>query len=143
MFNIGQGGVHVPSRDAKSPIFGAICEPLHPSLASACQSSQDSILEFREHNVPQDLTMTSRIVPQILDSLGSSTLNKLHEPTPPPTKKRKRSVDEESYSAAGQLATSFIVIRVSFCHNLPSKGSLLLTLALKCRRTLRLYPMSL
>ncbi|CAG8110116.1 unnamed protein product [Penicillium olsonii] len=54
--------------------------------------------------------MNSRIVPQILDPLNSATLNKLHEPTPPPTKKRKRSTDE-AYCAAGRLATSSIVIR--------------------------------
>ncbi|CAG8169491.1 unnamed protein product [Penicillium salamii] len=55
--------------------------------------------------------MNPRIVPQILDPLNSAALNKLHEPTPPPTKKRKRSNDEGSDGAAGRLATSSIVIR--------------------------------
>ncbi|CAI7588493.1 unnamed protein product [Penicillium glandicola] len=55
--------------------------------------------------------MASRIVPNILDPLSSSALNKLHEPTPPPTKKRKRDDQEEISDAAGQLATSSIVIR--------------------------------
>ncbi|OQD90001.1 hypothetical protein PENANT_c002G02339 [Penicillium antarcticum] len=54
--------------------------------------------------------MSSRIIPNILDPLTSSALNKLHEPTPP-TLKRKRSDDGEIYNAAGQLATSSIVIR--------------------------------
>ncbi|KAJ5158730.1 DNA replication regulator Sld3 [Penicillium coprophilum] len=54
--------------------------------------------------------MASRIVPNILDPLSSSALNKLQEPTPPPIKKRKRD-DQELNDAAGQLATSSIVIR--------------------------------
>lgn len=54
--------------------------------------------------------MASRIVPNILDPLSSSALNKLHEPTPPPIKKRKRG-DQELNNTAGQLATSSIVIR--------------------------------
>ncbi|KAJ5827249.1 DNA replication regulator Sld3 [Penicillium robsamsonii] len=54
--------------------------------------------------------MASRIVPSILDPLSSSALNKLHEPPPPPIKKRKRD-DQELNDAAGQLATSSIVIR--------------------------------
>ncbi|KAJ5490078.1 DNA replication regulator Sld3 [Penicillium expansum] len=55
--------------------------------------------------------MASRIVPNILDPLSSSALNKLHEPTPPLIKKRKRGDQEELNDAAGQLATSSIVIR--------------------------------
>ncbi|CAG8019371.1 unnamed protein product [Penicillium nalgiovense] len=55
--------------------------------------------------------MTSRIVPNILDPLSSSALNELHEPTPPPIKKRKRGDQEELNDIAGQLATSSIVIR--------------------------------
>ncbi|CRL23043.1 DNA replication regulator Sld3 [Penicillium camemberti] len=55
--------------------------------------------------------MASRIVPNILDPLSSSALNKLHEPTPPPIKKRKRGDQEELNNTAGQLATSSIVIR--------------------------------
>ncbi|KAJ5516963.1 hypothetical protein N7527_008523 [Penicillium freii] len=55
--------------------------------------------------------MASRIVPSILDPLSSSALNKLHEPTPPPIKKRKRGDQEELNNTAGQLATSSIVIR--------------------------------
>ncbi|CAI7637685.1 unnamed protein product [Penicillium viridicatum] len=55
--------------------------------------------------------MASRIVPNILDPLSSSALNKLHEPTPPPIKKRKRGDQEEINNTAGQLATSSIVIR--------------------------------
>ncbi|CAG8244196.1 unnamed protein product [Penicillium nalgiovense] len=55
--------------------------------------------------------MTSRIVPNILDPLSSSALNKLHEPTPPPIKKRKRGDQEELNDTAGQLATSSIVIK--------------------------------
>ncbi|KAJ5794112.1 DNA replication regulator Sld3 [Penicillium paradoxum] len=55
--------------------------------------------------------MASRIVPTILDPLSSSALNKLNEPTPPPTKKRKRSDAEELNHAAGQLSTTSIVIR--------------------------------
>ncbi|KAJ5985325.1 hypothetical protein N7522_012521 [Penicillium canescens] len=62
------------------------------------------------HDATLDATMSSRIVPNILDPLTSSALNKLHEPTPP-TLKRKRSDDDEIYNAAGQLATSSIVIR--------------------------------
>ncbi|KAJ5767101.1 uncharacterized protein N7511_004717 [Penicillium nucicola] len=54
--------------------------------------------------------MSSRIVPNILDPLTSSALNKLHEPTPP-TLKRKRSDDDEINNFAGQLATPSIVIR--------------------------------
>ncbi|KAJ6143178.1 DNA replication regulator Sld3 [Penicillium samsonianum] len=55
--------------------------------------------------------MASRIIPNILDPLSSSALNKLHEPTPPPIKKRKRGDQEEVNDTAGQLATSSIVIR--------------------------------
>ncbi|KAJ5561952.1 DNA replication regulator Sld3 [Penicillium sp. DV-2018c] len=55
--------------------------------------------------------MTSRTVPNILDPVSLSVLNELHEPTPPPTKKRKRSDAEELSNAAGQLATASIVIR--------------------------------
>ncbi|CAP93107.1 hypothetical protein E8E15_001396 [Penicillium rubens] len=55
--------------------------------------------------------MASRIVPNILDPLSSSALNKLHEPAPPPIKKRKRGEQEELNDTAGQLATSSIVIR--------------------------------
>ncbi|CAG8887165.1 unnamed protein product [Penicillium egyptiacum] len=55
--------------------------------------------------------MASRVVPNILDPLSSSALNKLHEPTPPPIKKRKRGDQEELNDTAGQLATSSIVIR--------------------------------
>ncbi|KAJ5135788.1 DNA replication regulator Sld3 [Penicillium bovifimosum] len=55
--------------------------------------------------------MTSRTVPNILDPVSSSVLNKLHEPIPLPTKKRKRSDAEELSHAAGQLATVSIVIR--------------------------------
>ncbi|KAJ5589007.1 hypothetical protein N7537_011685 [Penicillium hordei] len=55
--------------------------------------------------------MASRIVPNILDPLSSSALNKFHEPTPPPIKKRKRDDQEELNDTAGQLATSSIIIR--------------------------------
>ncbi|EKV17344.1 DNA replication regulator Sld3 [Penicillium digitatum] len=55
--------------------------------------------------------MASCIVPNILDPLSSSALNKLHEPTPPPIKKRKIGDQEEPNEAAGQLATFSIVIR--------------------------------
>ncbi|KAJ5926650.1 hypothetical protein N7516_008423 [Penicillium verrucosum] len=54
--------------------------------------------------------MASRIVPNILDPLSSSALNKLHEPTPPPIKKRKRC-DQEELNNTGHLATCSIVIR--------------------------------
>ncbi|KAJ5459406.1 hypothetical protein N7530_011350 [Penicillium desertorum] len=55
--------------------------------------------------------MASRIFPNILDPLSSSALNKLHEPTPPLIKKRKRGDQEELNDTAGQIATSSIVIR--------------------------------
>jgi hypothetical protein len=72
--------------------------------------------------------MSSRIVPNILDPLTSSALNKLHEPTPP-TLKRKRSDDDEIYNAAGQLATSSIVIRVSISPADPQSLTLARSLA--------------
>ena len=53
--------------------------------------------------------MTARVIPSALDPLSSSTLNKLHEPAQPLSKKRKF----DHGSAAGQLATASIVIRVS------------------------------
>lgn len=53
--------------------------------------------------------MTARVIPSVFDPLNSSTLNKLREPTQPPSKKRKFEED----SAAGQLAIASIVIRVS------------------------------
>ncbi|KAJ5689869.1 hypothetical protein N7462_004261 [Penicillium macrosclerotiorum] len=51
--------------------------------------------------------MTACPLPSALDPLSSSSLNKLHEADQPPSKKRKRGTD----NAAGQLATSSIVIR--------------------------------
>jgi hypothetical protein len=96
--------------------------------------------------------MSSRIVPNILDPLTSSALNKLHEPTPP-TLKRKRSDDDEIYNAAGQLATSSIVIRVSRDPDQPTHSNpilepfLTLTLDLvtdnPSRHTQRHYPTTL
>lgn len=51
-------------------------------------------------------------LPGVLDPLSSSTLNKLHETGQRPSKKRK-FVSEGAGNAAGQLATTSIVIRVS------------------------------
>ncbi|KAJ5152077.1 DNA replication regulator Sld3 [Penicillium capsulatum] len=51
--------------------------------------------------------MTAHAIPSALDPLSAFTLNKIHEPTQPPSKKRKFEED----SAAGQLATTSIVIR--------------------------------
>ncbi|KAJ5950991.1 DNA replication regulator Sld3 [Penicillium vulpinum] len=55
--------------------------------------------------------MASRTVPSILDPLSSSALNKLHEPTPPLIRKRKRVDQDEINDATRQLTTSSIVIR--------------------------------
>ena len=53
-------------------------------------------------------TMTARAVPSVLDPLSESSLNKLHDPVQPPSKRRKIGPDP----AAGQLATNTIIIRV-------------------------------
>lgn len=53
-------------------------------------------------------TMTARAIPSVLDPLSSSSLNKLHDPVQPPSKKRKIGPN----SAAGQFATNSIIIRV-------------------------------
>jgi hypothetical protein len=144
--DIGRGGVHVPTRDARpakiqrdlstSPIY----TPLSNYHLLVWIKSAPG---FWVHNArPLDATMTSRIVPQILDPLNPSALNKLHEPTPP-TKKRKRSSEQtqETHNAAGQLATTTIVIRVSETY---SRKAQVLAVTHFCnyRHMQRLYPMN-
>lgn len=60
-------------------------------------------------NIFLNVTMTARTLPSALDPLSSSSLNKLHEAAPQ-SKKRKL----ESNTAAGQLFTTSIVIRVRY-----------------------------
>ncbi|KAJ5140138.1 hypothetical protein N7448_003546 [Penicillium atrosanguineum] len=66
------------------------------------------LLKYIIHNanISLDVTMTARTLPSALDSLSSSSLNKLHEAVPP-SKKRKLEPD----TAAGQLFSTSIVIR--------------------------------
>lgn len=52
-------------------------------------------------------------LPGVLDPLSSSTLNRLHDTGHQPSKKRK-FVPDDAGNAAGQLATTSIVIRVSW-----------------------------